>query len=369
MSVHKRGEVYHYEFVINGHRYRGSTKKTGVKAARQFEAEERARQSSPVGAVARETLTLDAVARRWFAARQADKKSATTVAIRLEIALRLLGRETPIDAIDAPEIEEAMLKRRKETTRQGKTPSNSTINRDLIDTTLRPIMTYAKKVLKQPVADVEWKELRLSEPKGRDRTFTAAEIAAWRDALPAHHQPIFDFASRYGVRLQEAFFPLDCVDAEAGRINLRDRKNGRGHSLRLLPEDHKTIASLYSRASGARLATLWFREMATGQLRPVHWRGFQSASQAALKKAGIADARPVHDLRHHAGTTLVRHTGNLSAAKALLGHDNIQSTMRYVRADDDDVFDAMSKAHTTRSPTKRLREDAKPLVSSTATGT
>ena len=243
-----------------------------------------------------------------------------------------------------------MQRRRLETTRQGKTPSNSTINRDLIDTTLRPILNYARRVLKQPVCEIEWRELRLAEPKGRDRAFTQAEISAWREALPAHHRVVFDFAARYGVRLMEAFFPLDCVDAEAGRILLRDRKNGRGHNLRLLPDDQRTIAALYARAQKAGLATLWFREMATGQLRPIHWRGFQSASQAALKTAGITNARPVHDLRHHAGTTLVRMTGNLAATKALLGHDNIQSTMRYVHADDDDVYAAMTKAHPPKSP-------------------
>ena len=185
MSVFKRGEVFHYEFTINGERCRGTTKQTGVKAARLFEAAERARRSAPLAAPAREVLTIEAVARRWYVARQADKKSAATVGIRLEIALRLIGADTPVDAIDAPDIEGAMQRRRLETTRQGKTPSNSTINRDLIDTTLRPILNYARRVLKQPVCEIEWRELRLAEPKGRDRAFTQAEISAWREALPA----------------------------------------------------------------------------------------------------------------------------------------------------------------------------------------
>lgn len=350
MSLYKRGEVWHYDFTVKGNRYRQSTGLRSKTAARKVE--DAAKERAALGQLARQELTLGEAAAKWFVARASDKKSAVTTAQRLEIMLRLMGAETPVSMIAEPEIEEAMQLRRKETTRQGKTPSNATINRDLIDTTLRPVLRYARRVLKQPVADIEWTELRLSEPKERDRTFSAEEINAWRAALPAWHRQVFDFAARYGCRLSEMFFPLDCVDVEGGRILLRNRKNGRGHSIRLLPEDKATIAALYSRAQAAKLPTLWFREMKNGELRPIHWRGFQSASQRALAAAKITDARPVHDLRHHAGTTLVRGTGNLAATKRLLGHDNIASTMRYVHADDDDVFEAMRHAYATKDATE-----------------
>lgn len=348
MSLCKRGEFWHYDFTVKGVRYRGTTNLRSKTAARQVE--DRERQRAALGAVHRQELTIEQVAAKWFVARAAGSKSAKTTAQRLEIMLRLIGPDTMVSLIDAPEIEDAMQRRRLEPTRQRKLPTNSTVNRDLIDTTLRPTLNYARKVLKQPVHEIEWTELRLTEPKGRDRTFTAGEIEAWREALPVWHRAVFDFAARYGVRLKEAFFPIECVDPEAGRILLRNRKNGRGHNLRLLPEDQRTIAALYSRAREAGLASLWFREERDGTLTPIKWRGFQSASRRALDKAGIADAKPAHDLRHHSGTTLVRKTGNLAATKALLGHDNIQSTMRYVHADDDDVFDAMSRAYDTKAP-------------------
>lgn len=364
MSVYRRGDVWWYNFTIGRERYRGSTGQTSKTAARKVEARERERAA--LGAADRDIPTLEAIAAQWFVSRAADKKSAKTTAQRLEIMLRLMGPDTLIVDVDSPEIEAAMQARRLEPIiRSGKAtsrlPSNSTVNRDLIDTTLRPIMTYARKVKKLPVAEIDWSELRLSEPKERDRTYSKAEIDAWRNALPAWHREVFDFAARYGVRLKEAFFPLDCVDVEAGRISLRGRKNGKGHTFRLLPEDRRRIAALYSRAHGAKLATLWFREMKDGSLKAIRWRGFQSASRTALDAAGIADAKPVHDLRHHAGTTLVRRTGNLAAAKRLLGHDNIQSTMRYVHADDDDVFDAMCHAYGTNDV-----EEAETSTKSTA---
>ena len=38
MALYKRGRVYHFRFRINGRRYRGSTKKTKLTAARRIEA-------------------------------------------------------------------------------------------------------------------------------------------------------------------------------------------------------------------------------------------------------------------------------------------------------------------------------------------
>ena len=38
MALHKRGGVYHYHFWVDGTRYRGSTKKTNLAAARRVES-------------------------------------------------------------------------------------------------------------------------------------------------------------------------------------------------------------------------------------------------------------------------------------------------------------------------------------------
>jgi len=350
MSLDKRGNLWHYDFIVGGDRYRGTTKCTSKTAARAFE--ENVRRSVSLGTPPRSNLTLGQVASRWWVARAADLKTAPTIAIRLQITLQLLGANTPIEAIGMAEIADAMQRRRVEPTRQGRLPTNSTVNRDLIDTTMSPIMTYAAETLELSVKKIVWRTLKLREPKGRDRTFTAIEIAAWRAALPSWHRDTFDFCKRYGVRLQAAFFPIECVDAQAGRINMPKGKNGLSQSILLLPEDQKSIALIYARAKVAGLKTLWFRQMADKRLRATRWRGFQHASRTALDTAGIKDTRPVHDLRHHAGTTLVRETGNLAAAKKLLGHQNIQSTMRYVHADDSDVFEAMSEAYVTKSTTK-----------------
>lgn len=370
MSLYKRGDVWWYDFTSKGVRYRASTNLRRKVDAQQ--AEDRARKAAELGSPDKKDRTIEDAADLWFGARIAGKKSEKTVAQRVEIMLRLIGADTMVSQIDAPQIAEAIAARRLEPIgrthrhkrKTVRVPSNSTVNRDLIDTTLRPILTYAKEVLKAPVNDIPWKALKLSEPKERERTFTADELARWREALPEWHRPVFDFAGRYGVRLNEAFFPLANVDVDAGRVFVRLRKNGKPHTVRLLPDDAAAMAARYSRAREAGLDTVWFRDQG-GELTPIRWRGFQSASRRALDLCQIADARPVHDLRHHAATTLMRKTGNLAAVKKLLGHENIASTMRYAHVTDEDVLDALRHTYATETEeTPKMPEKSK-----TATGT
>lgn len=365
MAVYQRGDIWWCDFTVNGQRYRLSTEQHSKTAAKKVE--ERERERAKLGAV-RAAITLEQAADQWFAARAAERRSAKTTAQRIVIMLRCMGAGLIVSEIDTPDIEMAMQRRRIEPTRQGRFPANATVNRDLIDTTLRPILGYARKVLKQPIRDIAWADLKLSEPTERDRSYSAVELAEWRGALPHWHRPVFDFARRYGVRLREAFFPPSAVDLDNGRIYLRKRKNGRDHTIRLLTDDRAMMASLVGRAIAAGLDTVWFKDV-KGDLRPIHWRGFQSASRAALDKAGIENAKPAHDLRHHAGTTLMRKSKSLAAVKRLLGHENIQSTMRYVHADDDDVFDAMSHAYGTVDETDEKEYSEINKKADTGTGT
>ena len=130
--------------------------------------------------------------------------------------------------------------------------------------------------------DIEWREVRLTEPKERTRTFSAEELAAWRKHLPEVYLPLFDFFATYGIRLTEAFFDPANVDVAAGRVTLKDRKNGKDHTLPLLPADASAMAARVGRARAAKLKTVWFRELKGGALKGLTWRGFQQASKTAL---------------------------------------------------------------------------------------
>ncbi len=347
MSLYKRGDVWWYDFTVNGERYRGSTGFRYKEDARKVEDRERRRAA--LGEVHRPVATLEQATRLWFVARAEGRKSVATTAQRVKIMLRHLGPATPVSQIGPREITEALDRRRLEITRQRRVPTNGTINRDMIDTTLRPILAYAKENLEEPVRDIKWGNLRLPEPKERIRSFSPDELARWRAALPIWHQPLFDFLARYGLRLREAFFPLDAINLEAAEIFVGERKNG-AYTVALLEEDIPGLKARMGRARAAKLDTVWFREMKSGKLTAIHWRGFQSASKKALEAAGIDDARPAHDLRHHAATELLRATGNMRLVQALLGHQVLASSARYAHTSKADLRAGLRHAYGTKSP-------------------
>lgn len=66
MALYKRGQVYHYRFRINGRRYRGSTKKTTVTAARRIEALAMARAEERGGVLLRRSPVLREFSKRFL---------------------------------------------------------------------------------------------------------------------------------------------------------------------------------------------------------------------------------------------------------------------------------------------------------------
>jgi len=358
MSLYQRGDFWHYSFTVRGQRFRGSTHCRRKGDARIVE--ERQRRAAELGEAQgqKDDWSLGTVSHLYFEARGAHLRSADDVAARLATMVRLIGRDTPVNEIGPKVIQTAIQARRMETSKRGGALSNSTVNRDMIDQTLRPLLNFAAHNLEIPTRRIVWRELRLAEPRGRTRTFTAQELALWRSNLPVWHRPVFDFFVRYGVRLGEAFFPCDAVNIDAGEVVLRSRKAGDDHVLPLLPEDVADLAARIGRARAAKIATPWLRQMKDGTLTPVTYSGFASASRKALNAAGIEDARPAHDLRHHAATEITRR-GGIKSAQVLLGHASIISTQRYAHPNRDDILAALGHKidHTAETEIKKAKEN------------
>lgn len=372
MAVYKRGEIYHYDFSYKNERYRGSTGHKKKAQADRWLSEYR--ESLKLGeSSGRKTHTLREAADKWFSTQIVGSKTELTVAMRVKILLRHINGGLAVADIGPSEISDAILSRRLEPIRQSspknpRFPTNGTVNRDIIDTTLRPIMNFAEEALEERVRRIKWSKLRLKEPKGRVREFTPEELASWRQELPEWHRPLFDFMARYGVRLGEAFFPPSAVKVGACEVLLDDTKNGSDHGLTIRSDDMADLAGRKTRAAAAELDTIWFRDVG-GDLQPIHWRAFQSASKTALDRAGILNARPAHDLRHHAATTLHRETGSLKLVQDLLNHQDIASSARYAHTNKADLRAALERTYGAKVATKSSHEPKSSIDSNTANGT
>jgi site-specific recombinase XerD len=345
MSLFKRGRIWHYDFQLHGVRHRGTTEETSKTAAREKLDSIRANLRS-LDRNDREEVTIRAAARAWWDARQAHLRGAKTTAHRLETLKRCIDMEMDVRQVTTRVVEAAMQTRRAQVTHNGRHPEDSTVNRDIIDTTLRPILNYAGRVMEvKGLASIDWRRVRLGERRGRVREFTADEIAAVRARLQTralkHHLDLFDFLSCFGVRLREAWFPLGCLDVTGKRITLRQRKGGDWHSIPLNDDWARRLTARAGRARAAGLDTVWFYADASGALHALKPRAFQSYMARLYKELQIHDARPAHDLRHHAATQFVRRTGSLKGAQRLLGHENITTTARYAHASEDDVREGL----------------------------
>lgn len=342
MGVAKRGKVYHYEFVFNGQRFRGTTRETNKRAAEEFERRERDRIKRLAMGRHAEGVTLMTALAAWFEGHARHLASARTIAFQLKVCERVFDMNTDVSVIDTGFIAQGIADRRAETTHNGRRPTNATVNREIIDT-MRPALKYARKHLRADVQDIDWDDLRLKESGTRHYEFTAAEVRAVAETLLPHHRIILAFFARYGVRLKEAWFPLRNFDEDTGRIMLRERKGGEPHTIRLIPADLDMMRVRADRARNAGLNTVWYREHESGEISAVPPATFQTAMKRAYARVGIKGARAAHEWRHFAGTAFLRATGDLAAAQRLLGHAHVSTTRIYARPAEDAVYDALQK--------------------------
>lgn len=356
MSVyrHSKSPVWHYDFQHKGRRFYGST---GVETRRAAEAvERRIRQQAATGELddaAR--MTLNQAAGRWWLERGAALKGGDRLEARIERMLAAVGPAVPIGQITTAWLATAIERRRGTaiTRAPGQKarqylPSNSTVNRDMIDT-LRPILNRARKAWGAVLPEIDWAALRMREPRPRPRELAGGELDDVLAQLRPHWHDMVRLAARYGCRLGELFFSLDDLDVtdlDNARIRLRERKGGDDHTIPLLADDAAILAGRLGRARAAGLDTVWFRESrgrwpgAPLRLHALTYHGASIAMRRAMTRSGLRAGkgmRGMHDLRHHSAMQILRGTGNVRMAQKLLGHADIKSTLVYAHAIEADV--------------------------------
>jgi hypothetical protein len=385
----KNSPHWHYDFQYKGHRIYGSTGKTTRAEAKKVEKafRDEAIRAVATGEINRpkvEIPSLDVAAAEWWDYKGSRLAQGGGLEARLEQAVRLVGKNKPVNEITTSDIAAAIQKRRGILT-QGKRPiKNATANRDIIDT-VRPLIRRQKKLLNDgsgpPVffPEIDWTEVRLAEPKPKPRDFTALEIGDFRAALPAHWHDFVHIQARYGLRLAEMFFATSDVQPAERRLLLRERKGDDDHTLPLTQEDAAMLAARAGRARAASLKTVWFRQLKSGKLKALTYNGAKQALRTAMRASGLHEskgAKGSHDLRHHAAMTALRASKSLRGTQRLLGHADIKSTLVYAHAMEDDVRDIVElvSRNSPEAPAKNTgREDegsgAKPLSDNNKDGT
>lgn len=377
MSVYKpsTSRVWLYDFVIAGKRYYGSTGVLNKRVAAEVERQKRVEAATgQLGQVAR--MTLDAACGRYWIEKGRHRGDADDVERRLGALLSLLGKSARLGDINQAVVAQAIERRRgityrRASDRKGKPAkqyavSDSTVNRDVIET-LRPVLKRARthwtpKGASHGLPDIDWRELRLSEPRALSRIYTDQERAAWLAACDEEARLALDMILTYGLRYGELFFPLDAAHLDTDEPTLTLQKGRKRDVILYIPlrRDHaRQLAARVSRAREAGLAHVWFIQRGK-RIVALSYSEVEGRLTRAADAAGITGGRRIHGARHHAGSAVLRRTGNLKAVQSLLGHASISSSQRYAHVPLNDLRAALEDEVPRDSPEAACEAEKKP---------
>jgi len=146
----------------------------------------------------------------------------------------------------------------------------------------------------------------------------------------SEHMEEFEIALQTGLRCKEQYVRIDwsCVDLARKDLRVPQSKNGLGRHIPLNAEARSAFQRLLDRQIGAGpipitpKGPIFVGKGGERLLSARHW------FVRAVRKAGLVDFT-WHDLRHTFASRLVMSDVDIRTVAELMGHKNIQMTMRY----------------------------------------
>jgi integrase len=346
MSVYKPANRPHYlyDFQLQGCRFSGSTGTASERDAKRIEKERRAEAKKELA------LTTAGKGAPWTFGRAATvyfeevlrgslNPSTKSIMVWLQAEI---GNQVRLVDINTAFVKRLTLQRARDAGKKpGSTVSNATINRTVTEP-LRRILRHAALVHEQPVGKVEWKQVLLKEESERIRELKDDEEERLFISLRHDYHAIVRLCLITGLRLAEAC-SLRWSDVDFGNRHFKVAgKGNKSANVPLSPAAREIIWPL-QRHHPERVFT--YVAHRSGERRPITYEGLKVQFRRTIRRAGITDFR-FHDLRHTAGTRILRATGNLRSVQAILRHEDITTTTRYAHVQQADLLEAMEAAAT-----------------------
>lgn len=254
-----------------------------------------------------------------------------------DVLLRFFGSRW-LDEITTGMVEEFKLSRigeARKNAKDGSTVSPATVNRAL--TTLKLLYHHAERcgyAVSNPVKGVAF----LKEESGRTRVVSFEEEVAY---MAEASQPLKDIAQIIldtGLRPEEAFrIKVQALDFSDGTIL---NPFGKTKAARRKVKMTAAVRELLKRRATATKGEFVFPSKDDSN-RPI--RSVRKAHDRAVERAGILEHFRLYDLRHTFATRAAAAGVSLPTLSAMLGHTNIQMTMRYVHPAEEQKREAAVK--------------------------
>lgn len=327
MSVYKRGSHWHYRFRVRRVRYRGALPEANTKWEAE-QAESKIKQEIFEGRFGQVDLGSDKLAdfieEDFLPWSKANKRSWRHDEFRTRTICEYFGGKT-FREISPLLVERFKRERRESITVRGTVRSPASVNHEL--EILSKIFNLA---IDYGVTDKNpcMKVKKFALDNKRYRYLLPEEEPALMAVLSgprAHLKPIVTVALGTGMRLGEQLrLTWDRVDFSRRVLILTKTKSGKDREIPMNSEVLKNLFALQSRLDGHEF--VFVNPQTKTRIKEVK-KGFGTA----MKMAGISGL-VWHDLRATFGTRLGEAGFDAFTIAALMGHSQIQTTARYVRA-------------------------------------
>lgn len=173
---------------------------------------------------------------------------------------------------------------------------------------------------------------RVKEPRREPRALSTAHMARLQLVLPGLEAAVIvALMARQGLRCVEVSrWAAEDFDRARRRMTVR----GKGDEERTIPVADD-VALLVEEWLAGRMSGPVVRRTPARLSRLV-----RAWMESAGLKAGAYDGRSAHALRHTAASDLYDATKDVKAVQRFLGHANVATTDRYLRAGEDEVIRA-----------------------------
>jgi integrase len=339
---------WNVSWTIDGDRVRRSLGTDDESVARIKAADEH--RKALIGDITgeRHSITLDQALGRYVMEHARFLPSLKTVAYQAKSLRRLIGKNTPLSAIDDTVAASFVARRRGEKARRGKSSrknrgsvpmdrliSSTTVNKEM--SLLRAVMNRARTEWKCAVGEVDWKKRRLQEAEGNTRWLTQEQAMRVIAAAAPHVRGPLTAAICTGLRASNVMrLDWSQIDMPNRSITVRvksKKPGGKVLSLRMAQPLFIALSKLNPKDEG-RVFLYRGRPIKTDVRR---------AFLTALKKAKIPGKFTWHDLRHTAASWMVQTGASIAEVRDALGHSDIKLTQRYTHVATSQVAAAIDR--------------------------
>lgn len=186
-----------------------------------------------------------------------------------------------------------------------------------------------------------WDIPRPKKADGLPCVLSQDEVAAILNSVQnKKHKSMLMLAYSGGLRVSEVI-GLKTVDIDSGRMTIFLRR-AKGKKDRLVPLSPVLLVMLREFAKQYKPKRSGFLFEGQREGTPYSARSLQEVIQAAKRKAGVIRPGSIHLLRHSFATHLIEKGTDVTMIQKLLGHNNLQTTLRYLHTSNKDLLKIIS---------------------------